>query len=254
MHRTARQKAILERLDSAGSASIAELMRTLGVSDETIRRDVKAMAAQGLVERVHGGVVLPDLRREPGFRKRMGQNTEAKRAIAERLAGLVGNGDSLILDSGSTTAYVARALAGHRDLLVVTNSVEIARTLADGKKGNRVCLAGGELRGDDGATFGPAALAFIAGFRLRYAVISVGALHLEDGVLDFHLEEAEFARAAIARAARAIAVADASKFRNQAPVSVCGLERLDTVITDRPPPPAFAERLREQQVELLLAR
>ena len=138
MHRTARQNAILEALGESGSATVAQLMRALDVSDETIRRDIKAMADRGLVERVHGGVILPDLRREPGFRKRMGQNAAAKRAIARKAASLIRNGDSLMLDSGSTTAYVARALSEHRELFVVTNSVEIARLLSDGQRGNRV--------------------------------------------------------------------------------------------------------------------
>ncbi|SMF36038.1 transcriptional regulator, DeoR family [Tistlia consotensis] len=253
MHRTARQNAILEALDGSGSATVAELTRTLGVSDETIRRDIKAMAGKGLVERVHGGVILPDIRREPAFQKRMSQNAAAKQAIARRVAALVENGDSLMLDTGSTTAYVARALADHRDLFVVTNSVEIARTLANGKKGNRVYLAGGELRGDDGATFGPNALEFVKRFRARFAIISVGALHPDEGVMDFHLQEAEFCQTVIACAARVVAVADVSKFRNQAPVKVCDIGRLDLLVTDRPPPEAFAERLREQEVELLIA-
>lgn len=253
MHRTARHNAILDALARTGAASVSELMRSLGVSDETVRRDIKAMADRGLVERVHGGVILPDLRREPAFQKRMGQNAEAKRAIARKVAGLIRNGDSVMLDTGSTTAYVARALADHRDLFVVTNSVEIARSLANGKTGNRVYLAGGELRGDDGATFGPNALEFVRRFRARYAVISVGALHMEEGVMDFHLQEAEFCQTVIASAATVIAVADVTKFRNQAPVKVCDIGAIDTLVTDRAPPEPFAARLREQEVELLIA-
>lgn len=253
MQRAVRQNAILEALGRTGSASVTELMRALSVSDETIRRDIKAMADMGLVERVHGGVLLPDLRREPAFQKRMGQHAPAKRAIARTVAGLIQNGDSLMLDTGSTTAYVARALADHRDLFVVTNCVEIARFLATGRKGNRVYLAGGELRGDDGATFGPNALEFVRRFRVHYAIISVGALHMEEGVMDFHVQEAEFCQTVIASAARVIAVADVSKFRNQAPVKVCDIEELDTLVTDRPPPEPFAARLREREVELLIA-
>ena len=253
MHRAARQNAILEVLRTHGSATVGELTRSMNVSDETVRRDVKAMASKGLVERVHGGVMLPDLNREPGFQSRMQQNAQAKRAIARKAAELIANGDSLMLDTGSTTAYVARALKDHTDLFVVTNSVDIARALANAKKGNKVYVAGGELRGDDGATFGPTAHDFVRRFRTRYAVISVGALHSDGGVMDFHLEEAEFCQTVLGQAAQVVAVADASKFRHQAPVKVCDLQSIDTLITDRRPPEPFLKRLRENEVRLLVA-
>lgn len=253
MHRAARQNAILEVLRTHGSATVGELTRSMNVSDETVRRDVKAMASKGLVERVHGGVMLPDLNREPGFQSRMHQNAQAKRAIARKAAELIANGDSLMLDTGSTTAYVARALKDHTDLFVVTNSVDIARALANAKKGNKVYLAGGELRGDDGASFGPTAHDFVRRFRTRYAVISVGALHSDGGVMDFHLQEAEFCQTVLDQAAQVVAVADASKFRHQAPVKVCDLQRIDTLITDRRPPEPFLKRLRENEVRLLVA-
>ncbi|MBK1698130.1 DeoR/GlpR family DNA-binding transcription regulator [Rhodovibrio salinarum] len=253
MHRAARQNAILEVLRTHGSATVSELTRSMRVSDETVRRDVKAMASKGLVERVHGGVMLPDLNREPGFQSRMQQNATAKRAIARKTAELIANGDSLMLDTGSTTAYVARALKDHTDLFVVTNSADIARTLANAKKGNKIYLAGGELRGDDGATFGQTAYDFVRRFRTRYAVISVGALHSDGGVMDFHLQEAEFCQTVLDQAAQVVAVADASKFRHQAPVKVCDLQRIDTLITDRRPPEPFLKRLRENEVRLLVA-
>lgn len=253
MHRAARQNAILEALGSNGSATVAELMSALNVSDETIRRDLKAMASKGLVERVHGGVMLPNLNPEPGFQKRMHQNAAAKQAIARKAAGMIQNGDSLMLDTGSTTAYVARALADHSELFVVTNSVDIARTLANGKKGNRVYVAGGELRGDDGATFGPTAHAFVRRFRVRYAIISVGALHADGGVMDFHLEEAEFCQTAIEQATQVVAVADIGKFRRQAPVKVCELQRIDALVTDQRPPEPFLKSLRDSEVRLLVA-
>ncbi len=255
MHRVARQNAILDALGATGSATVSELMRVLGVSDETIRRDLKTMASKGLVERVHGGVVLPDLQREPAFHKRMGQNADAKQAIARTAAELVSNGDSLMLDTGSTTAYVARALVEHSDLFVVTNSVDIGRTLADGRghKGNKVYVAGGEIRGDDGAILGPTAQEFVQRFRARYAIVSVGALHGDGGVMDFHLEEAAFCQAIIAQASQVVVVADASKFRNQAPVKVCDIETVDVLVTDAPPPEPFRARLREAGVRLVIA-
>ena len=250
MLRSARQANILKALGQSGACSVNELAAQLAVSDETIRRDVKAMAGRGLVERVHGGVVLPQPLSEPAFQKRMARHAEEKRRIARLAAAQIRDGDSLMLDTGSTTAYVARALAEHKDLLVVTNCTEIATRLA-GR--NRVYLAGGELRADDGAVFGAAATRFVEQFRTRYAVLSIGAVDPADGLMDFHLQEAEFSRALMQRAERTLVVTDHTKFGGHAPVRVCGFEEIDLLITDRAPPPELAQRIADARVRLLVA-
>jgi len=252
VHQSARQAAILRNLDLHGSCTVAGLAAQFEVAGETIRRDIKVMANKGLVERVHGGAVLPDLFREPDFQKRLNRNAEAKKAIARAAAAQVRDGDSLMLDTGSTTAYVARALTQRRDLMVVTNCAEIARTLATNGR-NKVYLAGGEFRADDTASFGPAAIRFVERFRVRHAVLSIGAIAAEDGFMDFHLREAEFSRAVIARASRVMVVADRSKFTAQAPVKVGDFAEVDTLITDQPPPPPIAKRLSEAGVKVTIA-
>lgn len=246
----ARQSAILKAVTARGSCTVSELARELSVSGETIRRDIRVMARQGLVRKVHGGVSMPDQLRESSFRLRLLENAEAKQTIARLAAAEVKNGDSLMIDTGSTTTYVARELADHRDLMLITNCTEIARTLARGSS-NRVFLVGGELRGDDGALFGAEALRFVARFRCRMALLSIGAVDLESGFMDFHPEEAEFSQAVIDQASRVIVVADHSKFGRQAPVKVCRHADVDTLITDQPPPPSFARRLAEAEVEIL---
>ena len=251
MHQQARQATILKALELQGSCAIGELAQRLAVSDETIRRDVKALANKGLVERVHGGVMLPALPTEPAFQKRMRRNPEAKAAIARLTAAQVHDGDSIMLDTGSTTAYVARALRDHRELLVVTNCTEIARTLGADER-NRVHLAGGELRADDGAVFGPSAIAFVERFRVGTAILSIGAINLDDGFMDFHLAEAEFSQAVIRSATQVVVVADHSKFGSQATVRVCGLGAVDMVVTDRQPPSEYAARLADAGVTLLV--
>lgn len=250
MHRSARQATIMKTLGVQGACSVTELARQLAVSDETIRRDVKTMATKGLVERVHGGVTLRELFREPAFQKRMERNAESKMRIARLAAAQIRNGDSLMLDTGSTTAYVARALSDHRDLMVVTNCTEIAGRLA---ARNRVYLAGGELRADDGAVFGLSAIRFVEQYRVRFAVLSIGAIDAVDGLMDYYPEEAEFSRAVLGRASHTMIVADHSKFGTQASVRVCGLEDVGILITDRPPPPEIARRLGETGTRLLIA-
>lgn len=250
VHRSARQTNIMQRLSQEGTCSVTDLARSLSVSDETIRRDVNAMARRGLVERVHGGILLPMPDGEPAFGKRMARNADAKRRIARRAAAEIRNGDSLMLDTGSTTAYVAQALAEHRDLLVVTNCTEIANRLV-GR--NRVYLVGGELRADDRAVFGESATRFVEQFRVKYAILSIAALRADDGLMDFHLPEAEFSRAVIQRADRTLVVADHSKFGSQAPVRVCGFEDVDVLISDETPPEPLADCLAAQGVRILVA-
>lgn len=252
MHLTRRQSAILDAVRAQGSYSVRDLADRMAVSDETIRRALKTLSEHGLVRKVHGGVEMPDGEGEPPFERRMRDGAEAKRRIAARVAALIEDGDSLMLDTGSTTAYVAQALARHANLLVVTNSAEIARTLAT-RNGNRVFMAGGELRADDAAAFGPAALAFIGQFQVRTAILSIGAIHAEQGLMDYHLSEGEFSRAVMARAERTIVVADHSKFGRRGFVEVCAVDDIDVLVTDQPPPEPYARRLAAGGVEVVVA-
>ncbi len=247
-----RHTAILKEVARTGSVAVTELAKTLGVSGETIRRDIKALSEDGLLRRVHGGAAMPNPFEEPSFRQRLGENPEAKKAIARLAAEQVQDGDSLMLDTGSTTAYVARALLNHRDLLVVTNSVDIARTLAT-RRGNRVYMAGGKLRADDGASLGQSASEFVEQFRVRLSIISIGAIDVGDGLMDFYLDEAELSRAIIDRAERTIVVADHSKFGRRGVVKVCGWERIASLITERPPPQDFIKKLKKAGTEILVA-
>lgn len=238
--------------ESGGASRTAPLAARLGVSEETVRRNVKRLAAQGLVRRVHGGVHLPDESPEPSFRQRMGVNPELKRRIAGRVAALIGDGASLFLDIGSTTAFIARALRDHSDLFVVTNSVEVAHLLS-ARRGNRVFMAGGELRAHDGGAFGAEALAFVSRFQVDYAVFSAVALDARSGFMLHDLEEAEFSRAIISRARTRIVAADSTKFDRSAPIAVGDPALVDILVSDAAPGTELAEALRGWQIELVLS-
>lgn len=250
MHKNDRHNSIMATLRQSGSSSISELTAKLAVSDETVRRDVKVLESRGLLERVHGAVILADHAGEMEFYKRMAQNALHKRAIAEAAAREVADGDAIMIDSGTTTAYVARALLDLRNLFVVTNGTEIARTLARGV-GNRVHLPGGEMRTDDYAIFGETSQAFVRNFRAKTAILSIGAIHHDGGYMDFHLQEAEMARAMIRQSSKVIVVADRSKFHTQAPVSVCAFADVGTLITDQPPPEPIRRRLEQYEVRIV---
>ena len=251
MHATERQSAIVTAVRERGLCGVGDLAERLQVSDETIRRDIRRLAARGLVRKVHGGVALPEPLRESAFRQRMDEHAEAKRAIAEATAGLIENGESVMLDTGTTTAYVARALTGHRDLLVATNCADIARTLAS-RNGNRVYIAGGEIRADDGAVLGHEAIRFVERFQVHTAILSIAAVDLDAGLMDYYVDEAEFSSAVIRHAQRAVVVADHAKINRRAPVRVAGFEDIDVLVTDQQVPLDYARRLETAGVNLIV--
>jgi len=252
MRPTVRQTEILKLVREQGACAIGQLAEQLQVSDETIRRNVKPLVSEGLVEKVHGGIVLPDQFHEPPIHKRMRQQADAKKRIAALVARGVRNGESLMIDTGSTTAYVAHALADHSDLIVVTNSPYIAGVLA-ARNGNRVFQAGGELRAHDAAAFGPETIAFVRRFEVRHAILSMGAVHADKGCMYYHLCEAEYSRAIIDQAERITVAADHTKFGRTSLVKVCDLEEIDVLVTDRTPDPPLARQLRAGEVELRVA-
>ena len=247
------QTQILASVRSRGACSIAELASEFQVSDETIRRNIKPLVRQGLVEKVHGGIVLrQDQEAEAPFAKRMQEQVSEKRLISRLVAEIIADGDSIMLDTGSTTAYVAQALHAHRNLSVVTNCTEIARTLAR-EPSNRVHLCGGALRADDWATFGYAAIDFVRQFHVNYAILSIGGITDTGEFMDYHLEEAEFSRAVIEQARKTIVVADHTKFGHANFIKVCHFDAVDLVVADRAPPPGIAAALAEAGVETLSA-
>jgi DeoR family glycerol-3-phosphate regulon repressor len=246
-----RHGRILEILDSEGTVSIATLADRLHVSAETVRRDLRPLAARGTVIRMHGAVGLAGTTGEAPFQRRMSENAGAKMRIARAAAAMIRNADSLLLDTGSTTSFLARALAGHERLDVVTNSTDVARTLA-GRQGNRVFLVGGRINGDSGAVLGAEAVEAVRAFRVDHAIISAGAMSSE-GVMDFDPDEAAFARAVLGCGRRRIVVTDAAKFGRDALVMVCALSEIDDLVTDSPPPPDLAAALGSAGTRVTLA-
>lgn len=252
MHSTQREREILELLGESGSARIQDLSKRLSVTEETIRRNVRRLEASGHVTKVHGGVYLKDWKPVPTFAQRFEENAAAKRLIAQHVARMIRDGDSLFLDTGSTTAYVAQALRQHQGLLVVTHSLSVAQALTMNGN-NRVFFAGGELRSHDGGAFGAEALAFVRQFRVRHAVLSVAAVRAETGFMLHDLREAEFSRQIIDCAERAMIAADASKFAAHASIRLTDPENIACFICDSMPPQPIVSWLNGAGVELEIA-
>jgi DeoR family glycerol-3-phosphate regulon repressor len=244
-----RQAAILRFLQERGSAEVGNLAAELCVSTETIRRDLRQLEESREVIKRHGSAALPYQLAEAPFERRMRETVQGKRAIARRAARLVDDGDSLMVDAGSTTSIFAQELLKKRNLTVVTNSSDIARTLAT-VNGNKVYMAGGELNGDNGAAFGPSAIAFVAGFRVRHAFISIAGLEADFGASDAHLAEAEFARMVLSRAEQRAILSDATKFGRTSLIKVCDFDAIDRLVCDAMPDGKLAQALAAAKVRV----
>jgi DeoR family transcriptional regulator, glycerol-3-phosphate regulon repressor len=252
MNHSPRHGQILGLLKEEGTISVSDLAARLGVSLETVRRDIKPLADRGEIIRMHGAIGLPSVVGEAPFERRMRENRQAKEAIARLAASTIRDGESIMLDTGTTTSYLARALLGHRRLIVVTNSSDIARTLAT-INGNKVYMAGGELRSDSGAALGFSAIEFVNRFSVDHAIISAGGISAASGVMDYELEEAQFGQAVLRRGRRRVVVTDASKFGQKGLVQVCTFAEVDELLVDRSPPDDLREALEEAEVAVKIA-
>jgi DeoR family transcriptional regulator, glycerol-3-phosphate regulon repressor len=236
-----RHEAILGLVRQFGTISVADLGKSLGVSEETVRRDSRPLET------------LPHHVGEAPLERRMRENGESKRSIARVAATLVEDGDSLIIDAGTTTSIFAQELRSKRRLTVVTNSSDIARTLAT-VNGNMVYMAGGELMGDSGAAFGPSAIEFIGKFKVRHTFISISAVDRKLGPMDAVLAEAQFAHKALECADHRVLLTDASKFGRSALVKVCGFEELSEIVTDYLPDAEMMANITRANVVVTVAR
>ena len=172
---------------------------------------------------------------------------------AAAAAELVQDGMTVLLDSGSTTFWTAKALTRPRDLTVVTNSIEVAREVLGRNNNNRLFFAGGEIDADHRAAYGAEALSMAQGFVPDIAFLSIGAIDPKRGFLDFHVDEARFKRALLAVARRLVIVADASKFDRAGAILTARLDQVQDLVVDRPPPPAAAVALEGAGVSVHVA-
>lgn len=235
MWQAERHQRIRALLDTFGQVSVERLTGELAVSRETVRRDVKALEAAGHLRRVHGGVVSVRDSPEAPYRKRALSHRREKRAIAAAARDLVGAGQTLLIDAGSTTLLLAQALAGLSGLQVFTNSLDVAAHLgteASRRRQNRVILLGGDYSDQPPATTGPMVLAEIARINADLAICSPFGFTLEDGASSYVVDEAEIARAMFASASRRIILADHSKFGVRGRVAFAPLAEIDLLITD----------------------
>jgi DeoR family glycerol-3-phosphate regulon repressor len=239
LRRHDRQQEIVTKLRAKGMLSVMGLAEELGVSDETIRRELRVLETEGVVVRLHGAVRLAPPAIEGPLDRRMQENAEAKMRIATAATAYISDGDILFIDSGTTSCYVAKALGNHNSLTVITNSLTVAEELG-GINGNQLFLAGGQMDYNYRAFSDRTAQEFVAGFTPHLAILSVGAVHAEHGLMDFHAGEAAMSRIAYATSQRVLLGADASKFGRFGMMSTAALRDVDILVTDQPLDPDYA--------------
>ncbi len=247
-----RQREILEIARAEGRVTVDHLSRKFGVTLQTIRRDLADLADAGQMDRVHGGAVLRTGVANQGYEQRRRSNAEAKAAIARACAAAIPDNASLILNLGTTTEAVARALLHHNNITVITNNMNVATTLMS-NAGCEVVLAGGSLRRSDGGLVGELTTQFFTQFKVDYAVIGCSAIDAEGDLLDFDLAEVRVSKAIIAHARKTFLVADQSKFRRTAPARLASLADLAAFYTDAPLPDPLALKCRDWQTDLHVA-
>ena len=243
MKKHKRQAKLIELVRKREEASVEDLARLLEASRETVRRDLTQLSDQGKIQKVHGGATLPRALGEGHFQQRMSENVDAKMKIAKLAAEIFKPGETLLLDTGSTTLFLAEELAKSAGLTIVTNSTEIARTISKGNSGNRVFLLGGEFSAANNQTLGAMATTQLRAFRAHHAVLTVGAMDARTGAMDFNFDEAQVARVMIEQSNEVTVLADASKFEALASFEVCPLSSIHRIVSDGPVPNDIREEL-----------
>jgi DeoR/GlpR family transcriptional regulator of sugar metabolism len=249
-----RHAYILDRLRTDGAVRVSDLMRELGVSDMTVRRDLEALEDQGHLVKVHGGATLlrDSAVHEPGFDTKRTLEHEAKLAIARRAATLVEPGMAIAISAGSTTYEVSRRLAEVPRLTVVTNSVPAAEVLYHGGRSDQTIILSGGMRTPSDALVGPVAVSALRAVNVDIVFLGVHGMHQRAGFTTPNMLESETNQALIETGGRLVVTADHTKWGIAGVSTIARLGQADTVITDRGLAPEAQAILAAEVRELIL--
>jgi DeoR family glycerol-3-phosphate regulon repressor len=227
----ARHRRILELARHAGSVTVEQLAETLAVTPQTIRKDLNILARRSMLSRVHGGAMITSGVDNIAYDTRRTVATGAKAAIGAAAAKLIPNGASLFINIGTTTEAVAAHLGDHRELMVISNNLNVVDMLA-GHKGIQMIVVGGQIRAHDRAVVGALAMEFINNFKVDFALIGASAIDPDGTLLDFDVDEVKVSQTIIRNAREVILVADSSKIGRPAPVRIGTIADVDFLVTD----------------------
>ncbi|MFM9011190.1 MAG: DeoR/GlpR family DNA-binding transcription regulator [Planctomycetota bacterium] len=250
-HNRERRSRLLDLIRIRGFAALEERVRELGVSESTIRRDLDALEEQGSAKRTHGGVLYAGgMPRLAEFDERQPAHWAAKRAIAARAAEIIADGETVLLDGGTTTYEVARLLVG-RSLQVVTNSLPVANLFASESRTDLVLL-GGYVSPRTGVCLGPYANELLGRLHVTTTVLSAAGI-ADEGLFNAHLLLAETEQAMLKAAGRVIVVADSSKFGHKSLTLVAPLAEIDVFVSDEGLDAEWRQRIAAAPSQLVIA-
>ncbi len=232
MNPTERKQTIMKLLNDTGRVEIDETALQLDVSSMTIRRDLETLEERGKLIRVHGGAVLPKpLIQETAYFQKESIKLEQKRKIANKAISFVEPGQTIILDSGTTTLEIAKLLKHQKDLTIITNDIKIAAFLLDSEL--RVIVTGGQLQNEVGTLYGPQTHAFFENIHVDIFFLGAPAVDINAGVTSPTLEKSLIKQLMIQAAETSWLVADSTKLDTKAFARVCQLDDLSGFITDQ---------------------
>ena len=243
-----RQSAILELLIDKPVISVTELSQVLNVSEATIRTDLNHLSSKGLIVRSHGNAA-PAL--HPMMVRRQRAHVKEKIKIAKRAAEMINNGDTVVIDSGTTTAPIPRFLMGKRDIHVITNSI-LQITYFRLNPSISFTMIGGEYRFLDECFLGPLSLDALSRFNAKYAFLGTIGFSSELGLTTYSLEMADVILQMVRRADQVVLCADSSKFEKTGNVNTVPISDVDYLITDAGIPPEVERQMKEQGVEVIV--
>lgn len=225
-----RHNEIIQLLKSGQPVKVIKLSTLFAVSEATIRRDLQELESMGLLQRTHGGAVAPQLGLELSFHDREVFNLDEKRKIALVAANMVEDGETILLDAGTTTREIARALCG-RKLTVATNSMDVACVFAD-EDNIEVLLLGGTWRKSINSLIGPMTNSMLKSLCFDKVFLAANAIDCEFGATTHNIAEAETKRAMLESGKRRIIVADHAKFEQKSFAKICNINEVSMIITD----------------------
>ncbi|MBK0327979.1 DeoR/GlpR transcriptional regulator [Rhodobacteraceae bacterium F11138] len=248
-----RQAEIVEIARKEGKVTVDGLAERYDVTVQTIRKDLSELAEMGRLERVHGGAVVPSGVVNLVYDERRRMNEAGKKAIAVACAAAIPDGASVFMNIGTSTEAVARELLDHQNLLIVTNNLNIANTLA-ANHNCEIILTGGVLRRSDGGLVGGLTAEMVRQFKFDFSVLGCSAIDEDGDLLDFDGQEVLVSKTAIQRSRSVMVVADHLKLERKAPLAICSLSDVGTWFTDCPLPEKLDRECRRWGTKVVNAR
>lgn len=245
-----RRSSILSKLREDSSVSVSELSSIYGVSEVTIRKDLRILKERNLLVRVHGGAIMSSsstdaAQEEQRYDSKRLEKAAEKRAIGKAAAAHIKDGDTILIDSGSTALEVARNLDSFRDLTIITNSLNVVIEVSRYNR-FRVILLGGTFRETSQSFVGPLAESNLKMFYCDKLFLGVDSFCIEDGLSTPSIEEAHTNQIMVTRANEVIAVFDSSKVNKRALAYISGVDKINTIVTDS----NFPEHVRAQLLSM----